>query len=92
MNQNKDFKVGDRVVPHSCNPQHFKRGLANSIAWGYAIEKGQPYLFINRVPEPSDDHNEYLLNEEPVGACSMFPINGDLFKESDFSLYVEPNF
>lgn len=77
-----EFKVGDKVVPHS---KSFGWRLDDSINWTKARDAGQPFLYVTGTE--SDKGSDEVL----VLCCHVcLAGQGDYFLPSDLTLYVEP--
>jgi hypothetical protein len=73
----KEFKVGQKVVPHSKSHSSVVRGLKESNEWKRAQEKGQPYLYVQRFEQ----------DDVIVCSCKKDASGGDWFLECDLTSY-----
>jgi hypothetical protein len=76
----EDIVFGMKVVPHA-KTAHGWEGLNNSGVWKSALNKNQPYLF---VEEFDDNECAYELSENEDE-------EGDFFNAEDFEPYIENN-
>lgn len=76
-----EFKVGDKVVPHSKTFFLFDETVNNSIVWKRACNKKQPFLYVTEVFKKSTGDIYLMLDDHSDS------VTGDYFMPHDVTLY-----
>lgn len=79
-----EYKIGDKVVPHSKTAVGFEvRNIKNEGNWENALEINQPYLYVNGFDKDKAENKVLVLGD------TIRRNRGNFYLPSDVTLYVE---